>query len=113
MRELIGTVIVGGGQAGLALSYYLTQVGQDHIIFERGRVAESWRSERWDSLVFQFPSWSIKLPGYSYHDGQPDGFAPKDAIIKFLEDYSVQIAAPIRCGVRVSSLGYDAKSKYF
>lgn len=62
MHELIGTVIIGGGQTGLALSYYLKHLGLDHIILERARVAESWRSERWDSLVLQFPSWSIKLP---------------------------------------------------
>jgi putative flavoprotein involved in K+ transport len=113
MSQLADIIIVGGGQAGLALSYYLKQFRQDHIILERARVAESWRSERWDSLVFQFPSWSIKLPGYSYDDDNPDGFASKDAIAKFIEDYATFINAPVRCGVNVRSLGYDTASKTF
>ena len=75
MAELVHTIIVGGGQAGLAMSYHLQQVGCEHVIFERARVAEHWRSQRWDSLVFQFPSWSIKLPGHDYSDGNPEGFA--------------------------------------
>jgi putative flavoprotein involved in K+ transport len=66
VEETIETVIVGGGQAGLALSYHLRALGREHLILERGRVAERWRSERWDSLTFQFPSWSIELPGHAY-----------------------------------------------
>jgi putative flavoprotein involved in K+ transport len=65
MIEKIDTVVVGGGQAGLAMSYHLKQSGCEHVIFERGRAAQSWRSERWDSLMFQFPSSSIQLPGFS------------------------------------------------
>jgi putative flavoprotein involved in K+ transport len=63
MPERTETVIIGGGQAGLAMSYYLGQLGREHIILERGRVAERWRTERWDSLAFQFPHWMIRLPG--------------------------------------------------
>ena len=61
---------MGGGQAGLAMSHHLTRVGREHVIIERGQVAQSWRSERWDSLMFQFPNWSIQLPGYSYETGR-------------------------------------------
>jgi putative flavoprotein involved in K+ transport len=64
--EGIDTVVVGGGQAGLAMSYHLKRLGREHVILERGPVAQSWRSERWDSLMFQFPNWSIQLPGYDY-----------------------------------------------
>jgi len=95
MHKHVHTVVVGGGQAGLALSYHLRQRGQEHVILERERVADSWRSQRWDALVFQFPSWSIKLPGHNYDDGRPDGFASKDAIVGFIADYAKLIDA--RC----------------
>ncbi len=63
MNEQNETVIVGGGQAGLAMSSYLTQLGREHVVLERGRIGEAWRSERWDSLVFQFPNWTLQLRG--------------------------------------------------
>jgi putative flavoprotein involved in K+ transport len=63
MAERIETVIVGGGQAGLSLSYHLSRLGRPHVILERRRIGESWRSERWDSLMFQFPNWAIRLAG--------------------------------------------------
>jgi choline dehydrogenase-like flavoprotein len=71
MGERHDTVVIGGGQAGLAMSAVLQRRGHEHIVLERGRVGERWRTERWDSLRFQFPNWSIQLPGYSYL-----GFAP-------------------------------------
>jgi putative flavoprotein involved in K+ transport len=66
MSEQHDTIIIGGGQARLAMSYYLAKLGREHVVLDRGRVAERWRSERWDSLAFQFPNWSIHLPGYAY-----------------------------------------------
>jgi putative flavoprotein involved in K+ transport len=95
------TVIVGGGHAGLALSYHLGRLGRPHVILERGRVAERWRSERWDSLMFQFPNWSLRLPGHEYRGGRPDGFATRDEVIAFIERYRELIDAPVRTGVRV------------
>jgi putative flavoprotein involved in K+ transport len=83
MLERIDTVVVGGGQAGLAMSYHLKRQGREHVVLERGRVGESWRSERWDSLMFQFPSSSIQLPGYTYETDHPDGYVPKDEIVRF------------------------------
>ena len=82
--EAVETVIVGGGQAGLALSYHLRRLAREHVVLEQGRLAERWRSERWDSLAFQFPSWSIRLPGYAYQTDDPEGFAPRDEVVRFL-----------------------------
>jgi len=104
MSEVIDTVIVGAGHAGLALSCYLTRNGTEHIVLERGNVAERWRTERWDSLVFQFPNWSLQLPGRAYQGTDPDGYASKDEFIRFLEDYASIIRAPVRCDTEVVGL---------
>jgi putative flavoprotein involved in K+ transport len=98
------TAIIGGGQAGLAVSYHLGQHGCEHVILERNRVAERWRSQRWDALAFQFPNWTLQLPGYVYQGPDPDGFAPRDEVIRFLEDYATFIQAPLRCGTSVTAL---------
>jgi putative flavoprotein involved in K+ transport len=113
MNERHDIVIVGGGQAGLAMSYLLRQRGREHVILERDRVAERWYSQRWDSLRFQFPNWSLQLPGYGYTGNDPDGFAPRDAVIRFIEDYARFIKAPIRCGVEVKALEHEASSGRF
>jgi putative flavoprotein involved in K+ transport len=102
--ERIETVIIGGGQAGLSMSYHLGQLGREHVIFERGRVAERWRSERWDSLTFQFPSRMMGLPGYVYEGNEPESFMPRDGVVRFIEEYAKRISPPIRCGIRVTSL---------
>jgi putative flavoprotein involved in K+ transport len=102
--ETIETVIVGGGQAGLAMSYCLDQRGLEHVILERGRVAERWRSERWDSLCFQAPNWNVRLPGFAHQAADPDAFAPRDDIVRYIEGYACAIGAPIRCGVAATSL---------
>ena len=110
MFEKIDTVVVGGGQAGLAMSYYLKRLGREHVVIERGRVGESWRSERWDSLMFQFPNSSIQLPGYAYETDDPNGYVPKDEIVRFLENYATVIGAPLRCGLRVNALRQNSAS---
>jgi putative flavoprotein involved in K+ transport len=102
--EQIETVIIGGGQAGLAMSYYLGQLGQEHIILERQRVAERWRSERWDSLMFQSPNWNIQLPGFAFQATDPDAFAARDDVLGFIESYAAFIRAPLRCGLAATAL---------
>jgi putative flavoprotein involved in K+ transport len=97
--ERIETVVVGGGQAGLALSYYLTGQGCEHVVLERGRLADRWRAQRWDSLMFQFPNWTIELPGARYEAGEPDGFAQRGVVQAFIADYGARIRAPVRLGV--------------
>ena len=104
MEERHETVIVGGGHAGLAMSHQLSRRGRAHVVLERGRVAERWRSERWDSLHFQFPNWSLALPGQPYDGPQPDGFSSRDEVVAFIERYCVATAAPVRTGVRVDAI---------
>lgn len=100
----IDTIIIGGGQAGLAMSACLAAEGIDHLILERGRVGERWRSERWDSLQLLTPNWMTRLPGRTGQTADPDGFMSKDDLIHLLEDYSAAIGAPILEGVSVTSL---------
>ena len=72
--EYIDTVIIGAGQAGLAMSRSLSDRDVEHVILERGRVAERWRSERWDSLRLLTPNWQTRLPGFRYEGSEPDGY---------------------------------------
>jgi putative flavoprotein involved in K+ transport len=99
--EFIKTVIVGAGQAGLALSRSLTDAGEEHIVLERGQVAERWRSERWDSFRLLTPNWQTRLPGYRYRGPDPDGFMGRSAIVDFFDGYAQSFAAPVRTGVTV------------
>src|SRR5215213_3803492 len=102
--EHIDTLVIGGGQAGLAMSHMLTQRGCPHLVLERGRIAERWRSERWRGLRFQFPNWSVQLPDFRLPTNDPDGFATSDRIVEFLTAYAEFVAAPIRCNVSVEAL---------
>jgi putative flavoprotein involved in K+ transport len=102
--EQIETVIVGGGQAGLAMSYYLSQLGREHVILERQRTAERWRSERWDSLTFQSPNWNIQLPGFAFQAADPNAFASRKEVLQFIESYAAFIHAPLRCGLEATAL---------
>jgi putative flavoprotein involved in K+ transport len=102
--EEIDTLVIGGGQAGLAMSYRLKQRGRSHLVLERGRIAERWRSERWDGLKFQFPNWSVRLPDFQFQHRDPDGFASSGEIVDFVCAYAAFVAPPIRCGVEVKRL---------
>jgi len=102
--EQVQTLIIGGGQAGLTMSHRLKQRGLAHLVLERHRIAERWRSERWDGLRFQFPNWSVRLPDFPFPHTDPDGFATSGEIVDFIAAYTAFIAAPIRCGVAVTAL---------
>lgn len=100
----IDTLIIGGGQAGLAMSRCLVDAGVEHVVLERGRVGERWRSERWDSLHLLTPRWQSRLPGFEYRGPDPEGFMHRDEVVRFLEDYATSFPAPVRAGVTVTSV---------
>jgi putative flavoprotein involved in K+ transport len=100
-HQTVETVIVGGGQAGLALSHELRSAGHEHVILERGRSVERWRSERWDSLTLLSPNWMTRLPGQHYSGADPDGFMARDAVVNFFETYARSFGAPVYEGVNV------------
>jgi putative flavoprotein involved in K+ transport len=102
--EQIETLIIGGGQAGLTMSHRLKQRGLAHLVLERHRIAERWRSERWDGLKFQFPNWSVRLPDFPFPHTDPDAFATSRDILDFITAYADFVAPPIRCGVEVTKL---------
>jgi len=101
LAEKIDTLVVGGGQAGIAMSEHLSNCNVPHLVLERHRIAERWRSERWDSLVANGPAWHDRLPGMEFADFDPDAFPSKERIADYLVAYADMINAPIRCGVEV------------
>jgi putative flavoprotein involved in K+ transport len=100
-------VVIGAGQAGLAMSRCLTERGVDHVVLERGRVAERWRSERWDSLRLLTPNWQSRLPGFRYEGADPDGFMTMPEVVGYFERYAASFGAPVRSGVTVHSVTRD------
>jgi putative flavoprotein involved in K+ transport len=97
-------VVVGAGQAGLAMSHHLTSSGIDHVVLERGEVASSWRTERWDSLRLLTPNWMSRLPGWSYAGSDPDGFMSAAETAAFIAGYAQSFAAPVTTGVTVQAV---------
>src|SRR5260221_11073198 len=108
----VETLIIGGGQAGLVMSHRLKQRGLAHLVLERHRIAERWRSERWDGLRFQFPNWSVSLPDFAFPHADPDAFASSADIIAFIEAYADFVAPPIRCGGAVTRLRQNGASGF-
>jgi len=100
--EEIDTLVVGAGQAGVAMSEHLGAMGIPHIVLERKRIAERWRSERWDSLVANGPAWHDRFPNLEFEGVSPEAFPPKERVVKYFEDYARMIKAPIRTGVEVN-----------
>ena len=104
MTDRIEVVVIGAGQAGLAVSRELAHAGVAHVVLERGRVGQTWRG-RWDSFCLVTPNWFLQLPGHPYDGGDPDGFMPRDEIAPYLERYAAGFEAPVREGIDVTSLG--------
>jgi putative flavoprotein involved in K+ transport len=101
------SVIIGGGQAGLAVSHHLRERGREHILIERDQLGGRWHSERWDSLHYQFPNWSLRLPGHCYEGDDPEGFPHHSAVVDFLAEYADKVAPPVRLGVEVRRVGRE------
>lgn len=102
--EKVDTLIIGAGQAGLVMSHELSKRGQKHVVVERGRIAERWRSERWDGLHFQTPNLLVGLSGFPLVHDNPNGFETATQIADFLEGYASFVAAPVRQGISVTRL---------
>ena len=98
------TVIIGAGHCGLAMSACLTARSIDHVVLERAEVANSWRTQRWDSLRLLTPNWMTRLPGYQYRGADPDGYLSARGVAAMLADYAHASAAPVRTGTTVTSV---------
>jgi len=97
-------VVIGAGHAGLAMSRCLSERSIDHVVLERGQVANSWKTERWDSLRLLTPNWQSRLPGYGYRGNNPDGFRTMPEVIDFIDRYAEAIAAPVQTDTKVTSV---------
>jgi putative flavoprotein involved in K+ transport len=106
-------LVIGGGQSGLAISYYLKGLGIDHLIFEKHKLGHAWRAERWDTFCLVTPNWQCKLPGYPYPGSDPHGFMKKDEIVKYIDDYARSFGPPIKEGVEVLKLRRGESGKGF
>ena len=97
-------VVIGAGHSGLAMSRYLSAAAIDHVVLERGEVANAWRRERWDSLRLLTPNWQTRLPGHAYCGPQPDGFMTMSEVIGFIDGYAKKVSAPVRAFTNVTSV---------
>ena len=97
-------VVIGGGQAGLAMSHCLTRRSVDHVVLERGDTANSWRTQRWDSLRLLTPNWLSRLPGWAYRGGDPDGYMTAFEVAAHLDEYRHSFDAPVRLGTSVTDI---------
>ena len=104
MSEHIDTIVVGGGQAGLSVSWHLKQAGREHLVLDRGKVGDTWR-QRWDSFCLVTPNWCCELPGFPYDGDEPDGFMLRDQIVDYVERFAKSFEPPIRAGVEVRKVG--------
>src|SRR5688572_23357488 len=104
MIERYPVVVIGAGQAGLSVSYYLTQRRIKHIVLEQARIADAWRTKRWDNFCLVTPNWQCQLPGFPYRGDDPDGFMLKHEIVAYVEAFAASFGAPVREGVSVQKL---------
>ncbi|HTU64242.1 MAG TPA: hypothetical protein VMF89_37510, partial [Polyangiales bacterium] len=111
MLDHVPVIIIGAGQAGLAMSYHLTARKIRHLVLERYRVAHTWREQRWDSFCLVTPNWQCRLPGHPYSGSDPDGFMVKDEIVKYLDDYIALVAPPLREGVEVRRIARAERAR--
>lgn len=108
----VPVIIIGAGQAGLAMSYHLTARRIRHLVLERFRAAHTWREQRWDSFCLVTPNWQCRLPGHPYSGADPDGFMVKAEIVEYLDDYIAKVAPPLREGVEVRRVVRDERARF-
>jgi putative flavoprotein involved in K+ transport len=97
-------VVIGAGQAGLSMSWYLTRDGVDHVVLERDSVGCDWRDRRWDNFTLVTPNWQCDLPGFPYNRGDPHGFMTRDEVYRFVQDYAASFDPPVQTGTEVTAL---------
>lgn len=112
-KTAIDTLVIGAGQAGVAMSEHLGKLGISHLVVERDRIAERWRTGRWDSMVANGPAWHDRFPGLEFDGVDPDGFASKDQVADYFEAYAAKINAPIRTGVDVEKVERNSERPGF
>ena len=112
MSEHIDTIVVGGGQAGLSVSWHLKQAGREHLVFDRGKIGDTWR-QRWDSFCLVTPNWSCQLPGFPYDGDEPEGFMLRDQIVAYVERFAKNFEPPYRGGVEVRRLSSSSNGGRF
>src|ERR1700674_3955187 len=112
MTGNVEVAIVGGGQAGLATSWHLAQAGVEPVVLEAAKVAETWRSRRWDSFCLVTPNWAVRLPGANYAGNDPDGFMSLAELVAFFESWAASSKAPLRENTRVSNVEADSKRRF-
>ncbi|MGW5150602.1 MSMEG_0569 family flavin-dependent oxidoreductase [Rhodococcus koreensis] len=105
-------VVIGGGQAGLSISWHLTQRGIDHVVLERDSIAHEWRDSRWDNFTLVTPNWQCALPGYGYAGDDPDGFMNRQQTYDFVRGYADTFPSPVREGVAVTSVHQSGESGF-
>jgi putative flavoprotein involved in K+ transport len=105
--EHVDTLVIGAGQAGIAASEHLGARGIPHLVLEKSRIAESWRTARWDSLVANGPAWHDRFPNMDFPNHGPDEFVPKEQVADYFVAYAEKIGSPVRCGVEVKSITRD------
>jgi putative flavoprotein involved in K+ transport len=112
MIDTVETLIVGGGQAGLAISYYLKQERREHVVLERApAVANAWRHQRWDSFTLVTPNFQVRMPGAEYSGNDPYGFMSLSQVVKYFDDYVRRFRLPVRCGVEVTRV--EKRSEFY
>ena len=108
MTTLIETVVIGAGQAGLAISYFLTKAGRAHVVLERAAaVANAWRNQRWDSFTLVTPNFQVRMPGAEYQGPDPYGFMTRAQVVAYFDSYVRRFQLPVRCSVEVTSVEKD------
>jgi putative flavoprotein involved in K+ transport len=107
VTDTVEVAVIGAGQAGLATGYHLKQAGVEHVVLESGRVAETWRSRRWDSFCLVTPNWTVRLPGGEYRGPEPDGFMNREELVEHFQSWADSFAAPVKGNCQVTALDID------